>query len=273
MFDLSILIIGYDGYSDLWDDCIQLIKRFWPDCPFEIIFVNNEKKIEYENIKLINAGAAAEWSQKVNLALKNISTKYVCLLIEDFFVGDKIDNQKVFELIQLIKDNNINYAKLVDMNDASKCRNKNFCNIKGIKRIKYNDEYGISLQPSIWNVDFLEEKLGNGNYNAWKFEFARVKECNYKDGSYRPDCIYDTRNILNIKHGVIQGEYLPTTIKYFKKRNIQLHVDRKIMSSFKYKKIRYISWTKGILPKFTHRILKRILEKLGMKFVSTKRDV
>ena len=266
---MSLLIIAYDGYSDLWNDCIRLLHNYWPDCPFDIMLVNNTLPVELENVAVYHAGHDAEWSKKVQIGLENCKTDYVCLLLEDFLFGDYVKNELVFNLLDLIEENNIDYVKLVDMNSVLKPHNKHLKANKKIQFIRYCDDYGISLQPSIWKKSFLSDKVGCNNYNAWIFEFDRNKETQPKNHSYLSNAWFDTRNILNIQHGVIQGQYLPNTIQYFRRKGIWLNVQRKVMSKREYRKIRAISFFKALTPIFIRPFIKRMMEKKGVKFVST----
>lgn len=270
--DMTVVFIGFDGYSDLWDDCIGLYKRFWTDCPYRTLFINNEKNVTFEGVEVLHAGADAEWSRKVQLAIQETKTSYICLLIEDFLLGDKVDNKTVLDTVDYIKKERIRYFKLVNMNRAVKNHDPNYKGIGYLHIIPESDEYGVSLQAAIWDKEYLSELLGTDNYNAWTFEFDRVREAKDKPDTPNPGCVFDDRNILNLQHGVIQSKYLPGTIRYFKKKGIKLNVQREVMSYAHYFRIRLGSKVKYTLPKPLRGKVKHILEKCGMKFVSTVRD-
>lgn len=268
---MTIAFIGFDGYSDIWDDCIGLFQRFWSDCPYRTIFVNNEKEEVWDGVDVFHAGKNAEWSRKVQLALKNCKTPYICLLLEDFFIGSPIDTDKVVSTVRYMQDENIRYYKLMS-NRVVKNRSPHYYKDKEFLHIiQKSDGYGVSLQAAIWEKEFLSELVGSKNYNAWIFEFNQVKAAEGQLDEANPGCVFDDRNILNIQHGVIQSKLLPGTIKYFKKQGINLNVQREIMSYAHYYKLRLISAGKYLLPKKARGVVKRFLEKLGMKFVSTVR--
>ena len=268
---MTIVFIGFDGYSDLWSDLFSLFNHFWPDCPYKVLFVNNVIEVDYDNVQTLHAGADAEWSRKVQIALKNADSPYVCLLLEDFFIGSTIDTKLIEKTIQFINDEKIKYYKLANMSRAVKNRDACYKAREFLHVIPESDEYGISLQPAVWEKNFLSAKLGSGNYNAWKFEFDRVKEADEKSNRVNPGCVFDDRNILKLQHGVIQSMYLPGTIRYFKTKGIELNVKRKVMSWPNYFKLRLISKGKHSLPRFLRSPIKKMLEKCGMKFVSTMR--
>ncbi len=270
--DMTIVFIGFDGYSDLWEDCIGLYKRFWPDCPYRTLFVNNEKDASFDGIEVLHAGADAEWSRKVQLAIDESETPYICLLIEDFLLGDEVNTNTVLATVDFIKNEGIRYFKLVNMNRAVKNHDPIYNGKNYLHVIPESDEYGVSLQAAIWEKGYLAELVGTGNYNAWTFEFDRVRDVAGKPDTPKTGCVFDDRNILNLKHGVIQSKYLPGTIKYFKKKGIELNIQREVMTYLHYYRIRLGSKINYTLPRPLRKKVKRILEKCGMKFVSTVRD-
>ena len=269
---MTIVFIGYDGYSDMWGDCMSLFSRFWKDCPYQMIFVNNEKEVSFKNVEVCHAGKNAEWSEKVRLAIQKAKTPYICLLLEDFLVGKKIDTALIESTLKFIEKENIRYYKLTNMSRAVKNRDPYYKGRKYLHIIPESDEYGVSLQAAIWKKSFLNDLLGEGNYNAWIFEFNRVKEAEGKKDIPNPGCVFDERNILNLQHGVIQSKYLPGTIRYFKRKGINLNVKREVMPWPNYLKLRMISKGKYIIPKRMRNSVKRLLERLGMRFVSTIRN-
>lgn len=271
-YNMTIVFIGFDGYSDIWDDCISLLHRFWANCPYKILFINNEKDVIWDGVEVLHAGHHAEWSQKVQLAIKHCNTPYICLLLEDFLVSAPIDTKKVEKTIQFIKEEKIKYFKLVNMNRAIKNHDPIYKGYSFLHVIPEDDEYGISLQAAVWDKLYLKELLGTENYNAWVFEFNRVKEAKGKSNKCLPGCIFDSRNILNLKHGIIQSKYLPGTIRYFKKKGIKLNIEREVMGYVQYCRLRAISKGKYLIPKRFRKTVKKGLEKMGMHFVSTLRD-
>lgn len=269
---MTIAFIGFDGYSDMWDDCMGLFHQFWKDCPYRVIFVNNEKDVSFEGVEVLHAGKDAEWSRKVQAAIDATNTPYICLLLEDFLVGKEINTETVKEVVNLIEENNIRYYKLVNMNRAVRNRDPLYKNIRGLHVIPESDEYGVSLQAAIWDKKYLLELVGTENYNAWTFEFDRVHEAKGLGDEPKIGCVFDDRNILELKHGVMQSKYLPSTIKYFDGIGIKLNVSRPVMTYRNYYRIRLQSKIKYSLPRGTREYLKKIMERFGYKFVSTVRD-
>ncbi len=265
--EMAVVVISYDGYSDLWDDFSTLLNKYWRERPYPTYLVNNVKQANYAGVRVINCGKDTQWSARTRMAIRQIKEPYICLLLEDYFIGDEIDNNKIFEALRLIKQDNLKYYKL---NSFSKIKAEKYQEYDYLLTIPENLEYGVSLQAAIWDKQYLLDLVGDGDYNAWKFEVDRSRDS--YNASHLPlkGCIYDSRNILNICHGVIQGKILPTAIQYFKDKGYILNSsNREIMSykEFAYYRLKKIG--KQLVPKFVRNTVKKILSELGFKFAST----
>lgn len=262
---MAILMVGYDPYDDIWGDFFTLYKKNWADCPYKIYLADNVRGYDMPGLTVIHGGEEAEWSRKVQKALNVIQEKYVCLLLEDFYFGMPVDNKTVMEALDLMDRDNLKYYKL---NTFSKIKTPAYKNYPYLHVLPGNLEYAISLQAGIWRKDFLEEKVGTENYNAWKFEIDRINE--EKLGSSEPleGCVFDERNILQIQHGVVQQKYLPEAIKFFEKRGYHLDQSKRSTMSFRENliyKTKRLNW-----PKPVKKVLKGIMHLFGVKFVTDK---
>lgn len=268
MEKMAILTVGFDGYSDLWDDFFYLLNKYWKDKSYSTYLVNNTLKKNYEGVKVINCGLKAEWSKKLQKALSEIDEEYVCLLLEDFFIGDFIDSEEIKKILNFIEKEQIIYYKLTNFSEVN---TSNYKNINYLHALPKELKYGVSLQAAIWKKDFLNKLIGNQNYNAWKFEADRLDENDNITEDERSRCIFDNRNILNIQHGVVQGHYLPEVIKYFNNQNYSLNLaKRDILSGRKLIKYRLKKMIYNYTPDKYRKNIKKIGEKLGVEFVSTK---
>lgn len=263
--NVALLIIGYDPYKDVWDHYFDLLEKYWPDRP-ETFLATNELEPTYANVKAIPAGKSAEWSQKVLTAMKEIEAPYVVLLLEDFFTTSPVNNQDLSELVDCMQENQLKYCKLLNQ---SRIKGEAFNRKKHLRIIGNEDEYGISLQPAIWDREFLLKLVGTENYNAWIFEFNQVKEKNQNRESI--DSVADKRNILKITHAVVQSKYLRKAVRVFKKQNYNINTSVRPMLSFKENlKYRLKCVASGCTPKFLKPLFKKIGKKMGVDFVSDR---
>ncbi|MCM1257606.1 MAG: hypothetical protein NC307_07095 [Roseburia sp.] len=264
--DISLLIIGFDPYIDVWDHYFELLDKYWAKRP-KTYLATNTIEPDYLNVTVFPIGKDAEWSKKVYKSLEKLDTKYVLLLLEDFFTTSYVNNKSLDDLIGLMKENNISYCKLLNQ---SKMRGMAFKGKKYLHVIKRDDEYGISLQPAIWEKEFLKELVGTGNYNAWVFEMNQIR--NKYQNNNGINCLADDRNILQITHAVVQSQYLRHAVRVFKKQGYYLNVGkRKVMSvpdTIKYR-------AKQFFSEYTPRCLKPFMKNMGrlfkFSFVSDRR--
>ena len=265
---MAILVVGFDGYDDLWEDFFSLLSKYWSDCPYKIYLVNNERKCNYDGVTVINVGENAEWSLKVSTALEHIKEKYICLLLEDLYFGEKVENGAITKILNYMEKNKTIFYKLKSF---SKIKTKKVEDYGFLYEIPDTLRYGISLQAAIWHREFLKEKVGKGNYNAWKFECDRIAEEQNGNGVALQGCVYDNRNILQLQHGVVQGEYLPRTLKYFKEKGYELNQSRRqAMSEKQYFIYRCKLLSTNVLPARVKIGLKKTLNFFGIKFITDK---
>lgn len=263
--DISLLIIGYDLYVDVWNHYFELLNKYWTNRP-KTYLATNTLAPNYKNVEVIQCGEEAEWSRKVYNSLKVIPSEYVVLLLEDFFTTKEVDNYEFTQLVNFCRENNVDYCKL---KNQSKIVGPSFMGKKHLHVIDKNTEYGISLQAAIWKKSFLQKLIGSGNYNAWIFELTQVKEKTH----LKPDniCIADDRNILEITHAVVQSKYLRKAIRVFKNQGYKIDTSqREVMSSSEEFKYNLKCKMAEITPDALKPFFKKIGKKMNVDFVSDR---
>ena len=270
--DLAIVIIGYDGHSFLWDDFFALLKRNWPNCPCRIYLLSNEIIYNDSNIQTITTYANAEWSTKVQIAVNAIQANYFLLLLEDFFISSPINTQEIDKILQFAKKNNISYIKMPYKSQYNKWKKNRFKKDMNYYSLYKDEKYNISLLPSICKKDLLKEKVGSGNYRPWQFEIDRINEASDAPHIEFDDCVELQTNPFNILNGVVQGKYLPTTLRTLKKKGWIIEpTNLEVMSWSKYFLFRIKTIGLIYIPKKLHDPIKKILRKFNVKFVSETR--
>lgn len=233
---LSIVVVSYDGYSDLWNDFFALKNQNWPDCPFNTYLANNCKSFKDESVKVINCGKNAQWSDRARCALEKIDTPYVCMMVEDFFISERIDNAEVLEALDIIERNELRFYKIQTM---SKITTPPYENISFLHTIPSNLKYGISLTTAIWERRYILDLLGKESYNPWRFEIARVEEA--VNSSVPAQClgVFDERNIFHICHMVVQGKFIPSALKEMERKGYVVDVtQREVLEGIQYLRYR-----------------------------------
>lgn len=271
--DIAIVVVGFDGYKELWKDFFSLFYMNWADCPYKLYLITNEIIFESKKINVIPTSSEDEWSNKVRKAINLIDENYICLLLEDFFIAEKVDTYKIEYIINFIKKNKIKYLKMPYRGQFSRKGKKRYKNNKNFFYIFQDEKYNLTLLPSIWEKNFLKEKIAEGNYSPWKFEIDRIKEAAHMPHIKFNDCIETDNNPLNILNGVIQGEFLPSTVEALRKRNYTIKATGfKTMGIGKYIFIRIKTYGLFYIPKFLQNSAKSLLKKFNVSFVSEEKN-
>lgn len=229
--DISILVVGFDGYVDVWNHFFELMNQYWPNRP-KTYLATSEAKPEYEGVEVVTAGSNTEWSLRARAGLEKITTPYVILMLEDFFITDYVDNTLVKECLELVEQDDILfYQILVQLIKQTWEKGKPYKGNKHIHIIPSDKKYGINLQAAIWKTDFLKEKIGNENYNAWIFEMKQLDSEKYNQEKI--EYLIDDRNILNITHTVVQSKYLRGAVRKIEKQGHHIDLNERPMLSKK----------------------------------------
>lgn len=213
--DLSILVLTCDKYADLWDDFFNLRDLYWNSNPFRWYLVTESKEYVRNNVFTIKCGNFS-WSNRFRIAINQLNTKFVGVFLDDYFISDFVDTNRILEFLDVMKLNNVDYLNVGDVfGNIINLKSKSFFSERLIYIPKHK-KYGISMSAAIWERKFLLSKIGEGNYSAWEFEIDRCKEAKSEIG-LEGLLLCDMDSSFNVTKipVVIQGKFYPKAIKEF----------------------------------------------------------
>lgn len=261
---IANVIMAWDGYSDIWEDFFNLMDKYWKDINMPIYFVDLKKDISIEKVKTIKCGESMSWSGRLRYVLNQIETKYVYLVIEDFFYCKKVDNIKFDNAVKCMEKYDIKYYRLVGYPHSR----GNFNDIKGLKCINRRLESGINLQAAIWNREFLLEIIGDNDINAWEFEYNQTLRSRNSDKGLLEKCVADTTKIVKYRNEIIKGKHNLFSVMYFKIKGYDIDTtDRAIMSLGETICFYLRFYGYRVIPNRFKISARKILRKFGMKFI------
>ena len=262
----EIIISTCQKFSDLWEANVLLLNRNWKDRGMKTWLVTDEPvERELNGVELVCAGTDTEITQRLETALHRITSKYILLTLDDYFLTVPIDSRAIQYALSVMEAEDLDYLRLLPATPGNLRREGavEFSEYPGFfLRDVHTGNYKISLCPGIWRTDFMRKTLGTVR-NAWEYEVSltpMAREMNAR-------CAISNHNEFPYLDVVRKGKILRKADRYFRKDPI-LQTDRKVMSAaedFKFAlrgKLHY--W----LPKPLLNLLKRLLGKLGMKFYS-----
>lgn len=259
---MIILVDSFDGYSDIWPAFFSIFKRYWPDCPYNIRLVSNNK--DFEGVNVIKTCDEVSWSDRTLKAVEQLEEKYVLLLLEDYLLGEEVDSEIISDCLDFIEDNNAKYLRLTNI-PASRFSSDD----ENIHLLYEDEEYAVNLQASIWDRDFLIEALKKYSGNAWDFELGFLSEAVNAEHLKLDGCYALKKDPLSIHNGVLKGKWFPSALRYYKHRGIEIEWKNRGKLSFKESfKYNLKVFVKNSISYNTRIRIKGLLKKLGVKFVS-----
>jgi hypothetical protein len=219
----SVLIPSCDAYSDLWTPFITLFWRYWPDCPFPLYLGSNQQAFDqafdHPRVTTIQAGHGNNWTNRVREQVSTLTTPYVLLSLEDFFLRRPVNTMHVlscFEALCVLKGNMLRLVRRPppDLPVAG---------LPLIGRINPGAPYRVSTQATIWHRQTLLELMREGE-TIWQFEL---------NGSRRSDSMGDGfygvwRSLLPYDHHVVErGKWFRHEARRFERMGIGCDFSRR----------------------------------------------
>lgn len=166
--DCTVLVASCDAYRDIEIPFAALFGKYWPDCPFRVLLLTETGRPEnggYETFDgIIATGTGKCWCEMLVEALSRISTPYVLLLMNDYFLSAPVDTSRL--LMRLDQAKAFDAANLrLNPNPPGRKPWRD----TDLLEFPKNVAYCVTCQTGIWNRDYLEWLAGR-NRSAWEFE-------------------------------------------------------------------------------------------------------
>ena len=210
---LKILVMSCDKNQDLFAPFHYCMEKYWKDHP-EIIYstetvVNPYYKTICKNLPI------NKWTKRVWETINEIKSSHIILTIDDLFIRDYVDNDKILELCGYIRNNiaAINLEFAFDKNDF------NFT--KELKLRNPTGKFKLSCMCQIWQKGAMLN-LFNVNNDPWRFEknnnassydFLISKDGNFINWGKRHD---------TWKWGIVRGKWTYECKEFFEKEGIEI---------------------------------------------------
>lgn len=264
---MVMLLLSCDKYSDVWDDFFNLKELFWPDCEYQWRIVTESKDYIRENVSTIKCGTELNWAGRFRKAVQSVDSPYIGIYLEDYFIKSPIDNAKIMGFVEMMEKDHVSFLNLGNVfHHILRQPNLEYYT-EHLVKIPQHLRYGIDTAAAIWDKNYLLEKLGEGDYSAWKFESDRCAEAASEKG-LGGLILCDDELSFNVSEipVIIQGVFYPEAIKYFHDVvGYDILSKRKIMS--KKDVMRYKFKTRMSHVKYGRKFLKWIgTHVMGYKF-------
>lgn len=257
--NLSVVISSCSKFCDLWDIHITLLNKNWPDRPQNTYIVtDDETDSKMEGAEIFSAGSGKEMPERLKEAMDVITTEYVLLTLDDYFVIQRVNNMEIQRLLDFMDEKRVDYIRLYDIpSEREKVQNE-----KGLYWVDISESYGVNLYAGIWRKSFLE-KTFTGSQNAWNYEVSLDSIARRENAK----CAMSKRHEYVILDVVRKGKVLHKANYYLRKHGYD--IGTRPLQSYKVEaKLFVIGRGKRILPKPMRKYVKAIMRRFGYKFFS-----
>lgn len=255
--NISFLILSCDKFSDLWDGHIKLYNQNWQDRDFDT-FIVTDKKTEksFPGINIVSVTEQEDWTDRLRNALNLINTDYVFITLDDYFLIERVDNERMNKIMNLVIRDGIDYVRLFKRPVAA--TREPVDEMAGLFHVENDSEYSINLYPGIWKKEFLLFTLQQ-SLSAWRYEVALRR----LSVEYGAKCLVDNNKDFVILDVVRKGKLLRAANNYFKKHPGIYTGDRELQGRWVALKL----WFKTVgvrhMPECFLKIARKIYVTLG----------
>jgi hypothetical protein len=172
--DISIVVFSCDKYQELWQPFFDMLFKQWPslkttNSQVPIYLVANSKKYEDTRITMVNIQNETSWSDNALTVLALVKTKYVLVLLEDYFFT-RIDTKRLHEVIEFMKSEDVAYCQIGYNGTDINIRKKSEV-FPGVAEKHRFELWRTSLYACIWRTKDMAHTLKPGE-SIWDFEVA-----------------------------------------------------------------------------------------------------
>ncbi len=180
---LTVLVCSCDAYEDLWYPFFKLFNKYWEKCPCRIILNTETKKYEYENLNIecfsFYEDNKVKYGERFLRHMEEIKTPYTLILLDDFFIREKVDENRLREIVSWMEaDESIATFNFDAVKDEYNIKSEYDGFVKRSKIAPYK----LNMQAGVWRTDYLR-KLWRKNDSPWTWEIygnSRTFDDKYK---------------------------------------------------------------------------------------------
>lgn len=167
---MSVLVVSFDGYSDLWRPFFRCFSTHWPDCPYPVLLGCGRKRLDLPGVEQIFIGDDVDYSSNLLAMITKVGTPWVIVWTDDFFPSQPINTPALLKLHkQLDQCRDAVYLDLLRFPTRIAPLFAVETNFPGIAEMPKGAPYRTSLGVTLWRKEFLEQFLTKGA-SAWDIE-------------------------------------------------------------------------------------------------------
>ena len=226
MKDFIIILPTHSNYQGVVRNFLQLLKKNWPNCPYEIIISVAGKRFTIDGYKIIYNGANASLVDCVVNVAEKCKSKYYISFLGDAFINRKIDDRVVAEIFSEIRNNKINYCSLQCVKNYKKRKNFN----KRLRFINSLDRYSHNFTAFVASQEYIMDELSK-NKSDLDFEKKYLSPTIEK---YYSNHLIVNKNYFKLLPSITKGKWDRINYGKLLRKNPEIEFDYRKKQSWKY---------------------------------------
>ncbi len=200
--NVAMLFVSCDSYSDTWVPFFKCLKKCWPEFSMPIYVCAESKSFstaDYDiNCPLKDTTGNEQWGKRLLKTLKSIKEDYILFTLEDFWLLQKVDDNKVKNIIRIMKDDSsIGYICMIN---EKKPKSEEWgipdpwvkeCEYSPLWECTPKCQWRLTTQMGLWRKSYLKKML-RAHESAWAFEPLAT----WRSLKYSKKRVFDTKETI-----------------------------------------------------------------------------
>jgi hypothetical protein len=191
---MKVLVSTFDDWSVLWKPFAEAWVHHWPDCPYETLFITNERDAPLDGA--IKTGEDTNWTTMTRSALEQIDDDTVLFIHEDCWLAHRVSTLDLFDFASIVENGEADIVRLHRSHQGEQGGVGSYEPDPRLYNVDPSFPYAVNLQASFWNREVFLSLLEEGE-GCWPFE---------TNGSYRA-------KLLGVRTLCIDKETTPNEYK------------------------------------------------------------
>ena len=215
---MKMLVLSCDKNEDIFYAFHHCIEKYYPNHP-EIIYATETIQNPYYKTICYDI-PLDKWTKRIRKTLNDIDDNQILLIMDDFFIRQPVDVDRIKYLSKELKDNIavFGFEKSFDSNDEA-------TKVEGMKKRKHGSNYEVCINCGLWQKEKLIDIL-KGEYTPWQVE-GNQDNCGYDHYINSGDYIIDWGYVTWIPTGLFKGKWCKNIIPFFEKEGIVIDYSKR----------------------------------------------
>jgi hypothetical protein len=196
--NISVIIGSCDSYEPLWKNFQICFNNTWSHSTSNFFITENKTVPLYTNQEFISVLSTKQnWGARMLDGINACKTKYIFFILEDYFFTYSYSAEQLEEYINIM---NLNSIDRLQISPSGFQHYIKINNSEKYLKFSKNSLYSISMQPSIWNKEYLQYVL-SPEYSPWDFEIIGSQKISQDSYNHK---IFIDRSIPNVYFNAVR---------------------------------------------------------------------